>query len=500
MVERTLHEQSPDEEFTKNTLERIFEEASKANDQWNKSIFMEQCKKVSEMIDKLSDSDEKQEAEIRLLKMQAAAAASWLGEPEHAYEKYEQAYNLIKDRQQKDKTEQAKVLESLTQACANNYDYDKMRETATRMASAYKAIGDTLRSSLGLAFADVADIPSDADKSQNRFMASAFSLKKEGAGFSWQDVAAYRCRDFGKSGMDENQLIADIRNEMLALRKEAVDKYTEAYESWLKAEQNIDKEEALEEAISSAQHAAALYQEMDMVEDVLRCENYVDRAKEKLRDLEAGVTASYLHGHAKRGRDAQTIFSEGSGRQSPLLAEYSAAIADWYAFALDDIPLHPEVGKRWNDHVWGDSSVRGESAVESISETVTTPAGPFKECMKVVSNFVANAEVEVDAGDKVRKACYPGERICWFAKGVGLVKLKYIHENGSITNLRLVEYSAKLRKDDYYPLDEGNWWRHEWENDKGEFRFHQFSRVVLKQQKEEKEIFNISFVSHLMHK
>ena len=55
--------------------------------------------------------------------------------------------------------------------------------------------------------------------------------------------------------------------------------------------------------------------------------------------------------------------------------------------------------------------------------------------------------------------------ICGFAKGVGLVKIRYEHSNGTTTEAELLEYNAPANTTEYLPLQIGNMWTYKWQSD-----------------------------------
>ena len=58
-----------------------------------------------------------------------------------------------------------------------------------------------------------------------------------------------------------------------------------------------------------------------------------------------------------------------------------------------------------------------------------------------------------------------GTRYLWFAKGVGVVKMRYEHSNGVVTEAELLEYGVPVEGQEYLPLQVGNVWRYKWQND-----------------------------------
>ncbi|MBI1930367.1 sigma-70 family RNA polymerase sigma factor [Candidatus Poribacteria bacterium] len=138
----------------------------------------------------------------------------------------------------------------------------------------------------------------------------------------------------------------------------------------------------------------------------------------------------------------------------------------------------------------------GITTVPSDSEQVQAAAGRFSDCLLlkteitgkgVFANIHRDSSVsESDFGKLVPQAVNDficGARLMWFAKGVGLVQVRYEHRDGTITSIKLTDFrhvervrsadSAcgaasplyhKAVQDDYFPLAVGNTWRYEWTN------------------------------------
>ncbi len=90
-------------------------------------------------------------------------------------------------------------------------------------------------------------------------------------------------------------------------------------------------------------------------------------------------------------------------------------------------------------------------------EKVEVAAGTFTDCLKHKTIFT-NAKVFVNAnvGD--------GTRYLWFAKGVGVVKMRYEHSNGVTAEAELLDYNVP-RGEEYLPLQYGNMWTYKLQNE-----------------------------------
>ena len=94
------------------------------------------------------------------------------------------------------------------------------------------------------------------------------------------------------------------------------------------------------------------------------------------------------------------------------------------------------------------------------------PLGAFEDCLKHKSHFTgATADPDATADTLERIALINGTRYLWFAKGVGLVKMRYEHSNGIITEAELNAYDVPRGSTDYLPLDVGTTWTYKWQND-----------------------------------
>ena len=94
---------------------------------------------------------------------------------------------------------------------------------------------------------------------------------------------------------------------------------------------------------------------------------------------------------------------------------------------------------RWNPQV---------QATLAGYEKVEVAAGTFTNCLKHKTIFT-NVN---------------GTRYLWFAKGVGVVKIRYEHSNGVTTEAELLDYNVP-KGEEYLPLQYGNMWTYKWQND-----------------------------------
>ena len=98
-------------------------------------------------------------------------------------------------------------------------------------------------------------------------------------------------------------------------------------------------------------------------------------------------------------------------------------------------------------------------------ETVSVSAGTFSVCLKHKTVFTdADVEIVENADAELRDALVNGTRYLWFAKGVGLVKMRYEHSNGVVTEAELIKYEIPLQEKAYLPAQIGTQWTYKWHN------------------------------------
>ena len=115
------------------------------------------------------------------------------------------------------------------------------------------------------------------------------------------------------------------------------------------------------------------------------------------------------------------------------------------------------VGDTWTQEGKWDSQM--ETTLEGY-EAVEVSADLFTICLKHKTVFT-----DADAGSELKSSLVNGTRYLWFAKGVGLVKMRYEHSNGVITEAELLKYELPVEEQEYLPLQVGNIWTYKWQND-----------------------------------
>ena len=103
------------------------------------------------------------------------------------------------------------------------------------------------------------------------------------------------------------------------------------------------------------------------------------------------------------------------------------------------------------------------TTVEGDRETVKVSAGVFRACLKHKTVFT-NADVD-DPDAESQNAFVNGVRYLWFAEGIGLLKMRYEHANGVVTEAELLEYKIPDASQEYLPVQVGTEWTYRWHSD-----------------------------------
>ena len=117
------------------------------------------------------------------------------------------------------------------------------------------------------------------------------------------------------------------------------------------------------------------------------------------------------------------------------------------------------IGSHWEQE--GPCKSKATITLEGY-ETVEVCAGTFPSCLKHKTAFT-DADAE-DADAALRNAFVDGIRYLWFAKGIGLVKMRYEHSNGIVTEAELLEYEMSIEAQEYLPIQIGTQWTYRWQN------------------------------------
>ena len=146
---------------------------------------------------------------------------------------------------------------------------------------------------------------------------------------------------------------------------------------------------------------------------------------------------------------------QGGGDPSPMYMLLHYLNHGWDLFRF---PL--VVGSCWEQG--GGWKSRATTTLEGY-EAVNVSAGTFSSCLKHKTVFT-DAVVE-DTHAELRKSLVDGTRYLWFAKGIGLVKMRYEHSNGVATEAELLEYEMPVQRGEaHLPAPIGTQWTYRWQN------------------------------------
>ncbi len=150
--------------------------------------------------------------------------------------------------------------------------------------------------------------------------------------------------------------------------------------------------------------------------------------------------------------------TQGSGKGDPTPMYMLMAYFFHYNTDLFRYPLG--IGDTWTQAGHWESQV--ETTLEGY-EQVDIAAGTFSDCLKHKTVFT-DADIQ-DTNAELRNTLVNGTRYLWFAKGVGIVKMRYEHASGVITEAELLEYDVPVKGESYLPLQVDNAWTYRWQND-----------------------------------
>ena len=146
----------------------------------------------------------------------------------------------------------------------------------------------------------------------------------------------------------------------------------------------------------------------------------------------------------------------GKGDPSPMYM----LMAYFFHYKTDLFRYPVVVGDTWTQAGHWESQM--QTTVEGY-EQVEIAAGTFPDCLKHKTVFT-DADVQ-DTNAELRNTLVNGTRYLWFAKGVGIVKMRYEHANGIVTEAELLEYDVPVKGEAYLPLQVDNAWTYKWQND-----------------------------------
>lgn len=186
--------------------------------------------------------------------------------------------------------------------------------------------------------------------------------------------------------------------------------------------------------------------------------------KETASAIQKGASGSYGRRYTNENQDKKNLFPG-------YMVKYYAGNPS----ELLQLPI--SVGKNWMKQ---DSGHTFRSIIASTSETIGTPAGEFANCVKV-KTLITGKRLNSDGEENPEIDVFVrGTRFMWFAPGVGLVKIKYNHEEGSATEINLVKYSIEKSSKSYFPLALRNIWHYEWGQTYSDYMNYEVWRVAEK--------------------
>ncbi len=169
------------------------------------------------------------------------------------------------------------------------------------------------------------------------------------------------------------------------------------------------------------------------------------------RDFYMKKTGAFLG--LKQASSRPSIRSSRTVPASPSL--FLKNVSSFHRTVLFHFPL--TIGQTWKYQ--GRSASQARVTIEPY-EQVEISVGTFPKCLKHKTVFT-----EATANTEAESAVVNGTRYLWFAKGVGLIKMRYEHSNGVVTEAELTEYEVPGKSKEYLPLNLGTTWTYRWQND-----------------------------------
>ena len=147
--------------------------------------------------------------------------------------------------------------------------------------------------------------------------------------------------------------------------------------------------------------------------------------------------------------------SEKTERQPCAALTYMNSPTEWLRF-----PLEAGRQRSYPSFAYGIEQMQATTKVERLDATAEVPAGAFRNCLELVTEFERKGE---DPSEIYRRLNLKnsGMRRAWFAPGVGLVRLTYQHGDGVETEVLLTDYHVPEDTEDYFPLQLGARWHYQ---------------------------------------
>ena len=144
----------------------------------------------------------------------------------------------------------------------------------------------------------------------------------------------------------------------------------------------------------------------------------------------------------------------GTGKDDPTPMYMLVSYILHHNIDLFKFPL--VIGDTWTQE--GRRQPQAQIILEGY-EKVKVAAGTFTDCLKHKTVFTNAKE-----NSRLSSSLMNGTRYLWFAKGVGVVKVRFEHSNGITTEAELLKYNVP-KGEEYLPLQYGNMWTYKWQNE-----------------------------------
>ena len=212
------------------------------------------------------------------------------------------------------------------------------------------------------------------------------------------------------------------------------------------------------------------------------CEAAVDLASDRRRKWRPGKEGGFVLSYFHLKRDRRGLLLGAPALTGPQHKRNISVNLTWglpqmctvFSYAHGPGRLlcdAPESGRSWRGPVSRDllaahmpgTALRGKTIVESTNASVSIGARRFRRCLRIRTTISETPRTHSsDSISRYLVQCHGGTRWMWFAPGIGLVKLRYLHNNGPLTDIELTDAHVVQKTADHFPLAVGNYWRYEW--------------------------------------
>ena len=137
------------------------------------------------------------------------------------------------------------------------------------------------------------------------------------------------------------------------------------------------------------------------------------------------------------------------------------------------------IGKTWEQR--GYRGGMEQVTLESY-EDVKLSNIVFPKCLK---HKTIITDVNWEQYSELEKALINGTRYLWLSPGLGVVKMRYEHSNGIITEAELIDNRVSVKDDSYFPMNLGTSWTYRWKNDLENITL--IEKILVKQNRYDKK-------------